>query len=364
MQLKAIIRALEHIAPLAQQEEYDNSGLIYGDKETEISSALLALDVSEEVIDEAIRNGHNLIISHHPLIFEEFKQLTPNNRQGSLLIKAIKHDIALFAFHTCFDNIPHGVNYAIGKLLGIERKKILLPQTGRLKKIVVFCPDAEAMSVREAMFDAGAGVIGNYDHCSFNLTGKGTFKALEGTNPYVGKQNELHTEHEARIEMIMPGYITKKVIAAMLKVHPYEEVAYDLYPLDNEDLYHGAGMIGTLPSPMKEDAFFSMIKELFHLPVVRHSGFIEKPLSTVAWCGGAGAFLIATAKRAKADVFLTGDIKHHQFQESEKQMIIADIGHFESEIHSITLLKDEILKKIPNFACSISAKSKNAVHYF
>jgi len=364
MKIKEVTNFLENIAPLSLQETYDNSGLLIGDPETEFLKALVCLDITSEVIDEAIKKKCNLIISHHPLIFGKLSKITPHNPSGQCIIKAIKNDIAVYAIHTNFDNIYAGVNAILCKKLGIENFKILKPKQQILKKLITFCPVFEADKVRNALFNAGAGHIGNYDSCSYNTIGKGTFQALEDTKPFVGTKNKLHFEEEIRIETIFPSYLEKEIINALLSSHPYEEVAYDIYSLDNEFSKVGEGMIGELKESTEITDFFDKIKKTLGTGIIKHSKFIQKKVKKIAVCGGSGDFLIKDALSMGADIFLTADLKYHQFFEGQEKMIVADIGHFESEQFTKEIIVDFLNKKFPTFAFLNSYVNTNSVNYF
>jgi dinuclear metal center YbgI/SA1388 family protein len=364
VQVKQIVGALEKLAPPSLQETYDNSGLLTGNLDTKAEKALVALDLTEAVLDEAVAGGYGMIITHHPFIFSGLKRVTGKSETERILIGAIKNDIAIYAIHTNLDNIYQGVNHKIAQKLGLHNIKILKPLEGQLRKLVVFCPAEHAATVREAMFKAGAGHIGNYDKCSFNLEGKGSFRAGEGADPFVGGINEIHFEEEVRVETILPTYAAREVIRAMVEAHPYEEVAYDLYPLENIHDRAGAGMVGDLSEPSGEKEFMENVKDIFKIPVIRHSKLLAKPISKVAFCGGSGSFLISNARAAGADVFLTGDVKYHQFFEADEKLVIADIGHFESEQFTPELIVDYLKQKFPNFATRISDVMTNAVKYF
>ena len=363
MKLKEIISALEQTAPTALQESYDNSGLLIGDPEIEVENALICLDLTADVMDEAIKDNVGLIISHHPLVFSGLKRITGKNEVEQLVIKAIKHDIAVYAIHTNLDNINSGVNGMLCEKLGIQNTRILRPMDGLLCKLVTFCPGEHAEALREALFAAGAGHIGNYDSCSYNLEGYGTFRAGEDTDPFVGEKGKLHTEAEVRIEVIFPDHITSKLIKAMNEAHPYEEVAYDIYPLKNKLAVAGAGMIGDLSESYDEASLVSLLKTVLGTPVVRHSKFIGKKIKRVAVCGGSGSFLIHDALALGADAFITGDMKYHQFFEAEGKMLIADAGHFETEQFTKELIYNILNEKFPTFALRISQVNTNAVHY-
>ena len=363
MKIYELARIIEELAPLALQESYDNAGLIIGSPDWQITAALITLDVTEEVIDEAIKTKSNLIIAHHPLIFKGLKKLTGKNPIERMVAMCIKNDIAIYAAHTNLDNIAHGVNAMICEKIGILNYRILTAKSSILKKIVTFCPVQSVEKVREAMFNAGAGHIGHYDSCSFNLAGQGTFRALDGTDPFVGEIGKLHHEDETRIEIIYPFYLETPIISAMLEAHPYEEVAYDIYPLTNEMKNIGAGMIGELETPENAIDFLKRIKTIFGAGCVKHTKIVNQKVSKIAVCGGSGSFLIPDAIKAGADIFITGDIKYHEFFDADQKIIIADIGHYESEQFTRELLMSIIKKKNPTFAVRISGINTNPIQY-
>ncbi|MFA5417391.1 MAG: Nif3-like dinuclear metal center hexameric protein [Bacteroidales bacterium] len=363
MKLSELITYLEEIAPLSLQESYDNSGLLIGAPDKSIHKALLSLDVTSEVVEEAVTLHCDVIIAHHPLIFKGIKKLTGSNDTERSILKAIKADIAIYAIHTNLDNVFHGVNNMLAGKLGLRNLKILSAKYHQLKKIVTFCPVDQANQVREAMFNAGAGTIGNYDHCSFNQQGTGTFKGNENTDPYVGKPGSLHEEAETRIETIVPAYLVKPTILAMIEAHPYEEVAYDIYPLENKFEAIGSGMVGELAEPIPARDFLLNIKKALGCEYIKHNKLVDRQVLKVAVCGGSGSFLIDEAYRAKADVFVTGDIKYHEYYEHFGQMTIVDAGHFETEQGIKELLEGLITKKFPNFALRISKKNINPVSF-
>jgi dinuclear metal center YbgI/SA1388 family protein len=364
MTIHEISEALEQYAPLVFQEEYDNSGLIIGNPETEVSGVLIAVDVTGEVLDEALQNGCNLVIAHHPLIFKGMKRFVGEDLVQRLAVKAIRGQVAVYAMHTNLDNSVKGLNAWVSGLLGIKNCRILSPGQGLLSKLVTFCPVDHADRVRQALFDAGAGHIGNYDCCSFNLAGQGTFRASANTNPFVGEKNVLHAESEIRIEVILPRHLQLKVVSALLENHPYEEVAYDVYPLANTGEFSGSGMIGDLETPVTEQQFLKAVKKETGIPSLRHSGLTGKMIFRVAICTGSGAFLIRDAKKSGADAFLTADLKYHDFFEADEQLILADIGHYESERFAKDLIYDILIKKFPTFAFLISKINTNPVHYY
>lgn len=363
MKLREIVSVFESFAPLTYQEKYDNSGLAVGDPDMEITAALLCIDVTVEVVEEAINRGTNLIISHHPVVFKPLSKLTGSNSVEKVILLAVRKSIALYSAHTNMDNVLHGVNHKICSKLGLIEPEILAPLQHVLKKLVTYVPDQHADVVRNALFDAGAGHIGNYDACSFNNNGFGTFRALEGANPYIGDVGKLHLENETRIETIFPAACQRVVIQSLLKFHPYEEPAYDIYPVENIFPSAGSGMIGKLANPLNEIDFLGQVKTIFNCHYLRHSRLLNKPVSRIAVCGGSGAFLIPAAISAGADLFITGDVKYHEFFTAEDHLLIADIGHYESEQFTIEIFYDILIKKIPNFAIHFSSIKTNPIYY-
>ena len=362
--LKDVIHFLESFAPLSLQESYDNAGLITGDVNTEITTVLITLDVTEKVVEEAIQKKAELIVAHHPIIFSGIKKITGKSYVERTLIKAIKNDIAIYAAHTNLDSVDRGVNHKICEKLGLQNCKILQPASNQLKKLVTFIPVKSAGEVREAIFNAGAGNIGNYDSCGFIAEGLGSFRGNENSNPYVGKKGEIHAEKEIRFETIFPGYLQGKIIEALLKVHPYEEVAYDIYPIENKFEKVGMGMTGTFAEPKSEIEFLNQLKSIFNTGVIKHTALKDKPVEKVAVCGGSGSFLLNAAKASGADFFVSGDFKYHQFFDAENKIVIADIGHFESEQFTKELFYELLTKKFPKFAVRLSEVGTNPVFYF
>ncbi len=363
MKIKDIISCLENFAPLSFQESYDNSGLIIGNPNSEVTSALISIDVTEEVIDEAIEKNINLIISHHPIIFNGLKKITGDNYIEKLVIKAIKNDIAIYAFHTNLDSVEDGVNSRICNKLGLKNCRILKALKGELKKIVTFVPVQHAKKVRMALFNAGAGYIGDYNQCSYNVEGKGTFNALDNTKPFVGKKGELHFEDEIRIETIFPKHLQNKIISSLKNAHPYEEVAYDIYPLDNKYDKAGIGMIGDLKNEIDEKDFLKNIKNIFKTNTIRYTKLLNKKIKKVAVCGGSGSFLLNDAICQKADIFISGDFKYHQFFDADNKILIADIGHFESEQFTVEIIYEILKKNLPKFAAQITKINTNPINY-
>ncbi len=363
MLIKEIISLIEDFAPPALQEGYDNSGVQCGDVNQTAKGALLCLDVTMAVLAEAQRKKCNLIIAHHPLIFSPLKRVTGANYIEQIIIAAIKKNICIYACHTNADNVRMGVNKKISDKLQLQNTKVLQPKKGLLKKLVTFCPKDRAQKVREALFKAGCGVIGNYDNCSYNLEGKGTFKANSNAKPFVGKKNELHVEAETRIETVFESYKESKIISALHKAHPYEVVAYDIYSLDNKHPDIGSGMVGELAKPVAEKEFLASLKHIFGAGCVRHTALLGKKVKRVALCGGSGSFLLKDAIAQKADVFITADFKYHQFFDAENKLVIADIGHYETEQFTPEIFYEVIHKKLPKFATHLSKQNTNPVNY-
>jgi len=355
--IRQITQYLESIAPLSYQESYDNCGLIVGDPDAVVKGVMLCLDSTEAVVSEAIAKRCNLIIAHHPIVF------TGRNYVERTVIKAIKHDVAIYAIHTNLDHIHTGVNAKIGEKLGIANLHVLQPKRQLLRKLVTFVPHAEADKVRDALFAAGAGHIGEYSETSYNLEGYGTFKGSDATTPHVGEKGQRHQEPETRIETIFPSHLEGQVIAALKQAHPYEEVAYDIFSLENENQQVGAGMVGVLETPMGEADFIQHLKQTLNTPVVRHTALLGKPIHKVAWCGGSGSFLLQDAIRAGAQVYITGDFKYHEFFDAEDKIVIADIGHYESEQFTPEIIHSLLQKKFSNFALYFTQVNTNPIKY-
>lgn len=362
LKLNSIAKCLEEWAPLSLQESYDNSRLLYGEPEATVHAALVCLDVTSFIVDEAIAKGANLIISHHPLIFGGLKSLTGKNDSEKALIKAIQNDIAIYACHTNLDNVINGVNSAIGKRLGLSQMKILAPKENLLKKLVVYVPEADWQKLSEAMWQAGAGSIGNYDECSFRTVGTGTFKASANANPAKGEKGIRHEEKEFRLEVLVEAQVLNKVLDAMHRAHPYEEVAYDIFDLNNPHPQVGSGMYGDLEERVNAHDFLKHIKKEFG-GIVRYTKDHQDSIRRIAWCGGSGSFLLNKAKSVGADLFLSSDFKYHQFFEADNEILIADIGHFENEQFTIDLIAEHLRKKFPNFAVLLTENSTNPINY-
>lgn len=363
MRIKELIQTIEQLAPLALQENFDNSGVQIGDINQEASGVLLCIDVTENVISEAINLGCNLIVAHHPIAFRSFKSLTGKTYVERCMIQACKHDIVLYAAHTNLDNATGGINSRLADMLSLQNVRMLSPMPHNLLKMVTFVPVAYADTVRNALYNAGAGNVGNYDSVSYNLEGKGTFRAGENANPFCGQIGEVHLEDEVRIETILPRYKMNEAISALVAVHPYEEPVYDFYALENTWAQAGSGVVGTLPEEMEEEDFLFLLKDVFRLHTLMHSPFRGKPVRDVALCGGSGAFLIKNAIAYGADVFVTGEAKYNDFYDVEDKLLLATIGHYESEICSKEIFYDVLSEKYPTFAVHKSGFDVNPVNY-
>jgi len=363
VKIKTIIEALENWAPPAYQESYDNARLITGNKNWDCTGVLTTLDCIESVVEEAIEKKCNLIVAHHPIVFSGLKSITGKNYIERTIIKAIKNDVAIYAIHTNLDSISLGVNKVITDKLQLKNAKILAPKTQVLNKLTTFCPTKDAENIRETIFNAGAGKVGHYENCSFNIEGTGTFKGDESTNPHVGEKDKLHTEEETRIEVIFPSYLKRNILQKLKEAHPYEEVAYYINSLENENQEVGSGMIGELEEAMEINAFLRQVKHTFNCKTIRYTQPIQSNIKRVAVCGGSGSFLLNAAIAQKADIFITADYKYHQFFDADNQIVIADIGHYESEQFTSVLLHDFLTQKFSNFAVLISEQNTNPINY-
>lgn len=363
MKVSAITQHLESIAPRAYQESYDNSGLLTGNPAMEVTGVLITLDCTEEVVDEAIAASCNLIIAHHPIVFRGLKKLTGSTYVERTIINAIRNNIAIYAIHTNLDNVLPGVNRKIAEKIGLKNLRILAPKTDTLTKLVTFIPVADAEHVMAALHAAGAGQIGNYKNCSFRVEGTGTFMPNEQANPAIGQSNKQESVTEIRAEVLFPSYLERKIIQTLRSAHPYEEVAYYLTALTNENQEVGSGMVGELDEPMDPLPFLQGVKQKMDLPLIKHTALLDRPVKKVAVCGGAGSFLIPQAIASGAQVFITSDIKYHEFFDADNRLILADIGHYESEVFTKDLIGDILNEKFPTFAVNFSRSITNPVRY-
>lgn len=364
MKIKDITTYLEAMAPLGYQESYDNSGLIVGEPSKEVTGVLISLDCTEEVVDEAILKGYNLIISHHPIVFKGLKRFNNNNYVERTIIKAIQHNIALYAIHTNLDNVIGGVSSKIAEKLGLENQAILSPKSGLLKKLVVYVPRTHVEIVRKALFEAGAGQIGNYKDCSYNSAGYGTFTPSAGAQPTIGEVGVEERVEETKIEVVFPNNLERQIMVAMYASHPYEEVVYNLISLNNTLQTVGSGVIGNLSTPMDAATFLPYLKNRLGVHVIRHTAALSKPIERIAVCGGAGGFLLKEAKRSGADVFVTADYKYHEFFDAEGTIMITDVGHYESEQYTQELLLDILKDKFEEVSFTITSVTTNPIKYY
>jgi dinuclear metal center YbgI/SA1388 family protein len=364
MTIGSIINVLETVAPPSLQEPYDNAGLLIGTAADSCTGVLVTLDVTEAVVDEAVAKGANLIVAHHPLIFNGLKRISPDNHVGATVIRAIRNGIAVYAIHTNLDNVLDGVNGMMAEKLGLTKLRVLAPKPGTLRKLYTFVPHAQLDQVREAIFGAGGGQIGNYQEIGFSVQGLGFFKAGSGADPFLGRVGERHYEEETKIEVIYPAHLEAGIVAALKAAHPYEELAYDLVDLRNPGEGIGSGAIGEWELPKSPEEALNLVKERFGLKVIRHTPVTRETVQRVALCGGAGSFLISNALRADADLYITADVKYHEFFGAEGRMILADIGHFESEQFTSDLLFGRLQEKFPNFAVLKSMVETNPIKYF
>jgi len=363
VKIKDVTSHLERLAPVAYQESYDNSGLITGNPDWPVSGVLVTLDCIEIVVEEAIQQKCNLIIAHHPIVFKGLKKLTGKNYVERTIIKAIKNDIAIYAIHTNLDNVHNGVNSKIAEKIGLSDLKILVPKANTLSKLVTFVPKDAVQAVLGELHAAGAGNIGNYKNCSFSTTGTGTFQPTESAKPHVGQAGKLEKVDELRVELIFPTTLETQIIAALKKSHPYEEVAYYINSLSNDNQEVGSGVIGTLTAPMEPKAFLEHLKVSMNTACIRHTALLSRPIQKVAICGGAGSFLLPAAQARGADVFVSADFKYHEFFDAEGQILIADVGHYESEQFTKDLIKEVLEEKFTNFAVYFSKSVTNPISY-
>lgn len=364
MKIKDILPILEEMAPLGTAEDFDNVGLLVGDAQWEATGILVCHDALEEVIQEAVDNNCNLVVCFHPILFSGLKKITGKNYVERAVIKAIKNDVAIYAMHTALDNDPNGVNKIFCNALGLEDTQILVPKENAIKKITTYTTPENAPILRTALFEAGAGSIGNYDQCSYSSVGTGTYRGNEHSNPVIGEKHQLHTAEEIKIELTYPKHREAAIMTALFKNHVYEEVAYELTALTNKNQNMGLGMIGTLKNELDETAFLQLVKDKMDCGGIRHSGLLNKKIKRVAVLGGSGSYAIKHAINSGADAYLTADLKYHQFYEAEKKLLLCDIGHFESERYTKNYIFDYITKKLRNFAIILSQENTNPVKYF
>lgn len=362
--IKDVASYLESWAPRAYQESYDNSGLLVGDPESPVKGILVSLDCTEAIVQEAVERGCNMIVSHHPIIFKGLKSLTGKTYVERTVIAAIRNQIALYAIHTNLDNVATGVNRRIGERLGLQAMKVLSPRRDTLLKLVTFVPAENLDAVRSAVHQAGAGQVGNYSDCAFEVSGTGRFRPNDAAKPHIGEQGKAEEVKEVRMEVLLPVDREQAVLLALRKSHPYEEVAFYLSKLENENQEIGAGLIGELDAPMEPTAFLGRLKEAMQTKGIRHTSITGKRIKSVAVCGGAGSFLLAEAIRKRADAFVSADFKYHEFFDAEGKILLCDIGHYESEQFTKALLQEVLSEKFTTFASHFSNTVTNPISYF
>jgi len=363
MTVKEVTNYIEELAPLSDAEDFDNVGLLVGDYNTEVTGVLVTLDTLEEVLDEAIENKCNLIVSFHPIIFSGLKKLNGNNYVERVVIKAIQNNIAIYTMHTALDNAFEGVSAKMCEVLGLQNKKVLIPKKNTLQKLTTYIPVNDVEKLRAGLFEAGAGHIGNYSHCSFNSPGTGTYKGNEDSNPSHGEKGAEHHEAEIMVSVVFEKHLENNILSALKQHHPYEEVAFEIISLENTHPYKGMGMVGELAQPSDAATFLNKVKDIFNCGNIRHSKLINKPIKKVALLGGSGSFAIEQAKRIGADIYISSDFKYHDFYKAENELILADIGHFESEQFTKNLLVAHLSKKITKFAVILSNTRTNPIYY-
>ncbi len=364
MKIKEMLIYLEKLAPLSYAEDFDNVGLLVGDASNELTNVLVTLDTLENTVDEAIAKNCNLIVSFHPIIFKGLKSLTGKNYVERVVLKAIKNDIAIYATHTALDNVKLGVSGEMAKVLGLRKTKILIPKKNSIKKLLTYVPNAHAGSLRKALFEVGAGQIGNYKNCSYNTKGIGTYLPNEKANPSIGEIGKLQEEQETSITVYFEKHQEQQLLKTLFQNHPYEEVAYEISALENENQHVGLGVYGELQTELAEKDFLNLLKEIFKLKTIRHSAFLHKPIKRVAVLGGSGSFALQQAIRVEADVYVSADFKYHDFFGAENKILIADIGHYESEQFTKNLLVDYLTKKFTNFAIILSESKTNPIYNY
>ena len=363
MKVKDFTNYLEQLAPLTYQEEYDNSGLIIGDFNMEVKGVLITLDCNDKVLDEAINNKCNLLITHHPIIFKGLKKINNDSLTDKLVIKAIKNNIAIYSIHTNLDNIVNGVNSEIAKRLKLKNCRVLSSKNECLRQLVFYCPKENTTDLIEKLCSVGAGAIGNYNNCSFKSSGVGTFKPLENSNPNKGVKGKLYNSKEDKVELVFLKDKQNKIIQTLQENHPYEEIAYQIYILDNKIKSIGSGLVGELDEPVDSILFLKQLKKIMNLELVRHTHVNKDVIKKIALCGGSGSFLIDKAIYSNADIFITSDIKYHQFFDIGNKIILADIGHYESEQFTKNLVYDYLTKKFTKFAILLSKVNTNPINY-
>ncbi|NNF82704.1 MAG: Nif3-like dinuclear metal center hexameric protein [Flavobacteriaceae bacterium] len=364
MTVRDVIRELDSIAPLAYAEDFDNVGLLVGNPQQEVTGILVTLDTLESVVDEAIDKDCNCIVSFHPIIFKGLKKITGSNYVEKAVMRAIRNDVAILCIHTALDNALEGVNDRICEQLDLLNRKILIPKEETIRKLTTYVPAEKHENVRKALFEAGAGEIGKYSNCSFNIDGTGTFKGDDTSTPSYGEKGVFHSEKEINLTLTFQKHLESGILKALFEAHPYEEVAFEVITLNNANQTIGMGMIGDLKTPMNEQDFLNFVKTRMNTSLIRHSALNKKTIKKVAVLGGSGSFAISSAQNAGADAYITADLKYHDFFQANESLLLMDIGHYESEQYTKSLLVQNLKKKMPNFAVILSDINTNPVKYF
>ncbi|MCS7077691.1 MAG: Nif3-like dinuclear metal center hexameric protein [Bacteroidia bacterium] len=365
MIIQELIDFLQQIAPNNLKEDYDNVGLLIGSPKNEVKSVLTALELSDEVIDEAKKLNCNLIITHHPIIFRPFKKITSQSYNEHIVYRCVQEGLNVYAMHTNFDHVFKGTNYGLAQQFNLSTLKPLRKLQEYYKVLVTFVPTHQVARVRSALSQAGAGNIGNYSECSYNVQGYGTFRPNEHSKPFSGIKNQLSQEVEVRLEMRFPAYLEGQVVSALLQSHPYETPAYHIFAdHSTQELYDGAGIIGDLPTSYTPKDFLKIVKQVLKTPFLRYTRTDKKKIQRIALCGGAGSFLIPDAIEQKADAFITSDITYHTFFDVPRSLMLIDGGHYETEQHVAQMIANYITQKFDTLIVNVSTISTNPVCYF
>ena len=364
MRIEKIISIIEKWAPTAYAEDFDNVGLLLGNAEAECMGILITHDVTENVIEEAVEKKFNLIICFHPIIFSGLKKLTGKTYVERVVTKTIKNDIAVYAIHTALDNHKEGVSYSLAVALGLKNIQILMPQKNTLKQLITYVPKENSATLLEALYQSGAGALGNYDQCSFITEGTGSFRGNENSKPHLGKKLIREEVREVQLSLVFQKHLEGKIIQTLFENHPYEEIAYQVHPLDNTNQGIGIGSIGIFGEEITEQDFLKLVVEKLETSFIRHSALSKRKIKKVAILGGSGSFVIPTAKQKKVDALVTADLKYHDFFQAEGHILLVDGGHYETERFTKKLIYNHLIEKLPNFAIALSKSITNPVNYF
>ena len=345
MNVGELIKQIEDWAPPGAAWEKDNVGLQVGSRGDKLKNILLCLELDEEVLKQAIKKKCNLIFTHHPLIFNPIKNLDfEKSKQARLIQHLIKQNISLYSAHTNLDFTRDGVSFELAKSLKLKNVTFLEHEEANQFKVVIFLPAVNVDELSEALFSVGGGVIGNYENCSFRIAGEGTFKGNEDSNPVIGKKGNTEKVEEVRLELIVDSWNLGRIVNAIKKHHPYEEPAYDIYPLKNKNTNFGAGAIGELDKELSEKEFLNFVSKSLKIGKLKYCIGSGKKIKKVAVCGGSGSELLSRAINSGADAFITADIKYHAYHDAEGKILLIDAGHYETEIGSLNIVKKRIEK--------------------